>query len=211
MEYQEINFYLLIVFAGLLAYMTIHLIVRALNSKELRKNYYLSIAVFSGSYFICRVMLTINFLLGYDPHSVIYQWATFFVLVGFAGLMYSVEKFIYQKLKFIPTSFILLFAALVLIYPRTLDGTNLITYYSIIGGAFGILIPLLYLYVGSQAAGDVRKNAYYIAIGAIIFIVGKTMNTVMLQEAVPILWIMAPVLMMIGLIIFQYQILRKII
>jgi len=209
MEFQELNFYILIIFAVYLGILTTHLIIRASKSETRRKNYYFSIAIFSGFYLLCRIMLTINFLLMNDPHSIIYIWATFFVLIGFAGLMFSVEKFIFTKLKFIPTLFILIFASLVLIFPEY-NGTNMVTYWAIAGGAFGILIPFLYLYVGYKSAGEIRKISYIIAIGTLIFIIGKTMNTVMFQEEILILWVLAPILMIIGLMIFHYGIMKQV-
>lgn len=209
MEYQDLNFYLLIVFAVYLGILTIHLIIKALNSEKGRRNYYLSIAMFSGFYLVCRIMLTINYMLGYSPYSIIYRWATFFVLIGMFGFMYAVEKFIYNKLKFIPSVCILIFAALVLIIPEY-KRTNLVTYWSFIGGAFGILIPFLYLYVGSKSAGDVRKTSYILAIGTIIFVIGKSLNTVMLQEIILILYVIAPILMILGLIIFHYGLMKQV-
>jgi hypothetical protein len=198
------------IFGIYLAILTIHLIIKANKSEDRRQNFYLSIAVFSGAYLICRVMLTINYFQGGDPHSDLYIWATALVLVGFAGLMFSVEKFIYTKLKFIPTICILIFAALCIIFPRTSSGTNLVTYWSIFGGMFGILVPLLYLYVGFKSAGALRKNSFIIFWGTTLFVIGKTMNTVMFQEALPILYILAPIIMIIGLIIFHYGIMKPV-
>ncbi len=206
----DTNFFLMTIFGVYLAILTVHLIIKAMKSEDRRKNFYLSIAVFSGAYFICRIMLTINYFLGWDPHSDLYVWATAFVLVGFAGLMYSVEKFIFTKLKFIPTICTLIFAALCVIFPRTASGTNLVTYWSLAGGAFGILVPLLYLYVGFKSAGALRKNSFIIFWGTILFTIGKTMNTVMFQEALPILYPLAPILMLVGLLIFHYGIMKSV-
>jgi hypothetical protein len=124
--------------------------------------------------------------------------------------MFSVEKFIYPKLKFIPTIGILFFAALTLIFPRLSDGTNLVSYYTLAGGAFGLLVPLLYLYVGFKSAGALKKNSFIIAIGSILFIVGKVLNWGTLQESMAIFYLIAPVLLIVGLIIFHYGIMKPV-
>jgi hypothetical protein len=205
----EMNMIFMIIFGIYLGILTLHLIIKARSAEDRRKNFYLSVAVFSGAYFICRIMLTINYFLSWDKYSDLYVWATFSVLVGFAGLMYSVEKFIYPKLKFIPTIGILVFAALTVIYPRT-DGTNLVSYYTLAGGAFGLLVPLLYLYVGVKSAGALKKNSFIIAIGSLVFIAGKVLNWGTLQESINILYLVAPLLLIIGIIIFHYGIMKPV-
>ena len=206
---EAMNMVLMIIFGIYLGIITLHLIIKASKSEDRRKNFYFSIAVFSGAYFICRIMLTINYLIGWDRYSDLYVWATFFVLIGFAGLMFSVEKFIYTKLKFIPTIGILFFAVLTVIYPRT-DGTNLVSYYTLAGGAFGLLVPLLYLYVGFKSAGALKKSSFIIAIGSLIFIAGKVLNWGTLQESINLLYLVAPLLLIIGLMIFHYGIMKPV-
>ena len=205
---KDTNMLLMIIFGIYLGVLTFHLIVKAKQSEERRRIFFLSIAVFSGFYFITRILLTINYLAGWDKYSDLYVLATFFVLIGFAALIFSVEKFIFTRLKFLPTLCVLVFAALCLIYPRTASGTNMVTTWSIIGGAVGVLVPFLYLYVGLKSAGALRKNSLIIALGTILFMVGKVLNTGSLQEAVAVLYLIAPILMIIGLLIFHYGIIK---
>ena len=207
---KDTNMLLMIIFGIYLGVLTFHLIVKAKQSEERRRIFFLSIAVFSGFYFITRILLTINYLAGWDKYSDLYVLATFFVLIGFAALIFSVEKFIFTRLKFLPTLCVLVFAALCLIYPRTASGTNMVTTWSIIGGAVGVLVPFLYLYVGLKSAGALRKNSLIIALGTILFMVGKVLNTGSLQEAVAVLYLIAPILMIIGLLIFHYGIIKPV-
>jgi hypothetical protein len=190
------------IFTAELGIVTIHYLIMAYHSEEKRRTYHLSVSFFGGSYFICRIMLMINYILGLDPHSYVYIWATFFVLIGFASFMYSVEKFIYSKFKLVPTTIILILAALTLILPE-FNGINLVTLWAFVGGAFGILIPFLYLNLGMKSIGKLKKISNIIGSGTIIFMLGKGMNIVILQEIFPILFIIAPVLMIIGMIIFH--------
>ncbi len=202
MQYEDIYFNLFIVITIYLGVLTIHLIIKAIKAESERKFYYVSIAFFTGFYMLCRIILDINIASEGDPYSFLYQIATFFAMLGLFGLMVAVEKYIYQRLKFVPTICILIFTCLILIFP-TYNGTNLITYWATIGSLFAILIPLLYFHVGFKSTGEVRKKSLYMAVSLLVFLVGKGMNFNFLLDLFPILRIIVPILMIGGLILLH--------
>jgi hypothetical protein len=202
MQYEDIYFDLFIAITVYLGILTVHLIIKAIKAESERKFYYVGIAFFTGFYMICRIILEINIASEGDPYSFLYQIATFFAMLGLLGLMLAVEKYIYSRLKFIPSICIAIFTSLILILP-TYNGTNLITYWATGGSLFAILIPLLYFHVGFKSTGEVRRKSLYMAVSLLVFIVGKGMNFVFLLELFPVLRIIVPILMIVGLILLH--------
>ena len=147
MQYEDIYLYLFIVITIYLGIFTCHLIIKATKGEAEGRNYLYGIALFSGFYMISRIFLNIDLWLyratNYDDP--LYQWGSFFALLGFFAFMFAVEKYVYPRLKFIPSFFILISAALVLIFPKY-NTTNMISYWALFASAFALLIPFLYLF-----------------------------------------------------------------
>jgi len=200
--YQQISVIIFCVLSIYLGFLTIHLVSKAKKAEEERKYYFLSIAFFSALYMVCRILMVIDAIDEYPPLSPLYIYGSFFAVLGVVGLMFAVERYVYQKLKFLPTICIFIFSLLIILIPGDLT-TKLVTYWVIIGTAFAILIPILYLKVGFNSTGEIRKNSYYIAIGILIFLVGNGINAGVLTSAIEIFFILAPIAMMIGLVMLQ--------
>ncbi len=209
MQYEDIYLYLFIVITIYLGIFTCHLIIKAVKTEEEGRNYLYGIALFSGFYMISRIFLNIDLWLWGQTNTLdpLYQWGSFFALLGFFAFMFAVEKYVYQRLKFIPSIFILASAALVLIFPRY-DSINLITYWALIASAFALLIPFLYLKVGLNSMGEVRSKSLFLAFAIIVFVIGKGLNFAIFINALPILRIIVPSIMLCGLILFHIGIVR---
>ena len=199
--YQQISVILFCVLSVYLGFLTIHLVSKAKKAEEERKFYFLSIAFFSALYMVCRILMVIDAIDEYPKLSPLYIYGSFFAVLGVVGLMFAVERYVYQKLKYLPTICIFIFSLLIILIPG--DATSLVTYWVIIGTAFAILIPILYLKVGFNSTGEIRKNSYSIAIGILIFLVGNGINAGDLTTAIEIFFILAPIAMMIGLVMLQ--------
>ncbi|MHA1277874.1 MAG: hypothetical protein ACTSQI_08490 [Candidatus Helarchaeota archaeon] len=194
-------FFLVLIFY--LGFLTSHLVFKAKKAEEERQYYFYSFSLFSVLYMACRILLLID----YDPSSSemtdFYIFGSFFAVLGVVGLMFAVERYVYRKMKYIPTVCILIFASLILIIPEY-NGMRLVTIWVVVGTIFAILIPFLYLKVGLQSTGVIRRNSFLIAFGILIFLLGNGMNTGFLTVRFPILLIFAPVTMLIGLLIFEF-------
>ena len=201
-SYQQISVYLFCIFSCYLVILTFFLIYRAKRAEQERKYYFISIAFFTCLYTLCRVLLIIDLILQIPPLSPFYIYGSFCAILGVAGLMIAVEKFVYHKFKYIPSIGVLIFAALVVLVPGTSD-TKLVTYWVSMGTFFAILIPILYLKVGLKSVGEIRKNSFYIAFGILVFLIGNAMNMGLLTALYEIFFILAPITMLIGLILFQ--------
>ena len=200
--YQQISVIIFSVLSAYLGVFTIHLIFKAKKAEEERKYYFLSIGIFGILYMICRILLVIDAIDEYPPMSPLYIYGSFFAVLGVVGLMFAVEKYIYQKLKFIPTICVFIFSLLIVLVPGN-ETTKLVTIWVTIGTAFAIIIPILYLKVGLKSTGEIRKNSLFIAFGIIIFLVGNAINTGLLTAAIELFFIIAPITMIVGLILLQ--------
>ncbi|MHA1264174.1 MAG: hypothetical protein ACTSRS_02975 [Candidatus Helarchaeota archaeon] len=210
MQYEDGSIIIFIVLSVYLCFLTIYLIIKAHKTGDERKYYFLSIAFFSFFYLLCRILLIYNNFTVGASYNAIYIWGSFFAVIGVAGLMIAVEKYVYTKFKYLPTSFVIIFASLILLWPQAeglllwppYEGTNLVTYWVAIGTLFALLIPILYLKVGLRSSGEIRKNSFFIAFGIIIFLIGNAMNTKLITDIFPILLLLAPTTMLIGLVLF---------
>lgn len=202
MQYENLSTAFFILLTVYLGFLTGYLIIKAQKKEAERKFYFLSIALFAVFYMLCRILLIVNSIYGTDPYSLIYVIASFFAVLGIGGLMFAVEKYVYPKLKFIPTITVLVFASLILIVPSYND-LNLVTWWVAFGSASALIIPILYLKVGLKSSGQIRINSFDIAFGIIIFLVGNALNTKVLTDLFPLLLVLAPLTMLIGLLLFQ--------
>jgi hypothetical protein len=206
MQFEDVYLYLFIVITIYLGILTTHLLIKAIRNEEGR-NYYLSIAFFGGFYMVSRILLNIELV--YDSYT-LYQYGTFFAIFGLFGFMFAVERYVFQKLKYIPTILILISALLVLIYPfhGSPESLNLITYYGLVASVSAIFIPFLYLYVGLKSSGPVRSRSLFLAFAIAVFFIGKGLNFTSLLAAFPILRIIVPITMLCGLLLFHIGIMR---
>ncbi|HUX99590.1 MAG TPA: hypothetical protein VMV49_08560 [Candidatus Deferrimicrobium sp.] len=201
--YQQISVYLFSILIVCLGVLILYMALKAKKAEQERKYYFISIAIFAILYMVCRILLLIDYINPLPPLSPLYIWGSFFAVLGVAGLMFAVEKYVYQKLKFFPSICILIFSTLILLFPGDAT-TRFVTIWVSIGTAFAIIIPILYLKVGFNSSGEIRKNSLEIAFGILLFFIGNAMNTGFLTNIYEIFFILAPITMIIGLVLFQF-------
>lgn len=199
-----------------LAYMGLFFVHLMISTKKLdarMRNYYYGVMFFLVTFIACRIIFFINDtvitdLYGEDTptYDTLYILGNFFANIASFGVLVVVEKYVYTKLKFVPSIIILIASIMTLVLPKVGD-IWLTNYYSIVAAAMGVLIPFLYVTVALKITGKTRKKSLLLALGLIIFIFSVLTYIETLQEMVPILEYISPILLIIGLGIFHYGLL----
>jgi hypothetical protein len=114
----------------------------------------------------------------YPESPNIWFWKTGSVLgaLGVAVVIWTVDRKILQnKFKGILAIIMIATSIVQLLYPvATLDDFNLVSGFGIVGSLGAFLIPILFLWIGVKTPG-LRKIAFAIAIGAIVYTLGNTL------------------------------------
>jgi hypothetical protein len=77
--------------------------------------------------------------------------------------------------------------------------TGALTY--IIAPLYAIVIPAIYLYVAYQSAGVIRNSSFLLAVGFLVYYGGRVLHTLSLEWASVAAMILAPAIVIIGLLI----------
>ena len=177
------------------------------------RNYHYGVMFFLVTFIACRIIFLINDtvitdLYGEDtpPYDALYIWGNFFANIAAFGVLVVVEKYVYTKLKFIPSIIILIASIMTLILPKWGE-IWLTNVYSIVAAVMGALIPFLYIAVALKVTGKTRKKSFLLALGLIIFIFSVMTYIEALQDVMPILEYISPILLIIGLGVFHYGLL----
>ncbi|MHA1299764.1 MAG: hypothetical protein ACTSO9_10045 [Candidatus Helarchaeota archaeon] len=113
-----------------------------------------------------------------DPQiRLFWQLHMVIVFVGISALMIGVETQVYTKFHYIISAITLIVAPLIIILPY--DVAHMI--YLIPMGT-PIIIIIIYLYVGIQNPGSIRRNSFAIVIGWAVFILGITLNSTTVRQ-----------------------------
>lgn len=214
---EIIEFVLVLTFLLYICVFFVHLVWKTTKMEPEQRKYHYGIAVFLVLFLICRIFLMMNDLVAdffSNPalkQGIFYILGSFFAAVGVSVLMIVVEKYVYKKLRFVPSAIVILSAILMLVLPRLYLPTgpiNMVTNYSTIMGLMAIVIPILYLIVGYRATGKLRKRSFLIMIALIGFFIGNIMNTGTLRLFLPIIgMVVSPLTILISLIVFHYGLL----
>lgn len=162
--------------------------------------YYFGIAIYFIMFVISQALFIINelsFSEGEFPYDLIYILGNFLGNVGVGILMFVVERKVYNKLHYIPTIIIAIATILMLILYQ------LMIVFIIIDLIAATLIPIIYIRVAFQTTGKTRIKGILHGLGLIIFMVGILLNTYVIGP----IYIVAPLLELTGVIIFQYALL----
>lgn len=134
--------------------------------------------------------------------------------LGISALMIGVETQIFTKFHYVISAITLILSPILVLVPYDLAHTLYI-----LPMGTPIIIILIYIYVGIQNPGLVRKNSFAIVIGWLIFILGILLNsTTMRQLFFPNIFPFNPILTMLisykqydlpGLIFFLSMILNS--
>ncbi|MHA1378311.1 MAG: hypothetical protein ACTSRG_08005 [Candidatus Helarchaeota archaeon] len=120
--------------------------------------------------------LTTDWRLG-SSIRLFWQFHMVVVFVGISVLMIGVETQIYSKFHYLISAITLIFTPLIIIFPY--DIAHIIY---LIPMSTPIIIIIIYLYVGIQNSGAIRKNSFAIVIGWGVFILGITLNSTTVRQ-----------------------------
>ncbi len=108
-----------------------------------------------------------------DPSvQLFWQVHMFVVFLGISLLMIGVENQVFTKSHYFFSIISLVFAPLLVILPY--DLAHLIYFFPM---GTPIVIIIIYLYVGIQNPGSIRKNSFAIVVGWLVFVLGITLNS----------------------------------
>ncbi|MBD3337531.1 MAG: hypothetical protein GF353_00390 [Candidatus Lokiarchaeota archaeon] len=174
------------------------------------KYYYFGIATYMILFVISQTLFVINELLatpgfGSVPQRflLLYIVANFIGQLAIFGIILVVEKYVYNKLHYIPSVIVLITAFLILFLPQ-INNLSMIIVYILIGAIIGALVPIIYFVTGMKLSGKARNKSFIIGFGLLIFIIGILLNTYFLLELVQILAYVAPIIQLVGIAIFHY-------
>jgi len=182
------------------------LLVRKALSKEItrsQREYYLGMAFFILVHIIARCFYYFYDFIDQDP----LYWETG-ALIGIGSvifLLYAIERNVFTRTKFLITIISTINLILLIILPEGLKPII----QTINTGMIGVFIPLIYFYVAYKSTGSYRKDSLLIAIGILIFLAGQTahMRALFIPENI-FYFILSPLLMIVGGIIFIYALLK---
>ncbi len=209
---EPITLYITIIFFVYCTIFFFHILWKSRKIDWELKYYYFGIASYIILFVISQSMFVINELLYTggsgvpQEYYIIYIIANFIGQMAIFGIIVVVEKYVYNKMHYIPSVITLISAILILVLPRIND-VSLMIIYILIGAVVGALIPIIYFRTGFQVSGKPRNKSFIIGCGLIIFILGVLLNTYFLLELIPILAIIAPIVQFIGMAIFHYGLL----
>jgi hypothetical protein len=138
---------------------------------------------------------------GDQIYELIYIIANFISEIGLLILMFVVEKYIYSKLRFIPSLIILISAILEIIFHEYMF------IFTIILLIPSTLIPVIYFRVAFQTIGKARIRGYLHGTGLIIFMLGLLLNTFFMWQISLYFSIIGPLMEFAGVGIFHYALL----
>ncbi len=100
------------------------------------------------------------------PNILIWKWGVALSTIGFVVLLFFLDKKVLNlKLKGIPAYFVLGIIVLMLILPvNTLEDFVFVSSLGIVGGTSGIMVLVIFLYIGITIPG-LRRPAFWILAG----------------------------------------------
>ena len=204
MAIEEISKVLWFIFFGFSGLFGILLIRKALGPDLARpqREYYLGMSAFILVHLIARYFYYL-----YDFHGqaqLNWDLGASIGLIGIVFLLYAIERNVFTRSKFFFTIITIIFIILIFILPPEFKSIS----QTIIVSIIGLFIPLIYLYVAYKGSGDIRKNSLIVAIGILIFLIGQTAHSSTFFDLGFIYFIISPVCMLVGGIIFLYGLLR---
>ncbi|MFX1274146.1 MAG: hypothetical protein ACFFAT_03800 [Promethearchaeota archaeon] len=172
--------------------------------EEQLKYYYYGIISFNflwtlGQFFW---LLMEQFSLGL-AYNIFYGLGNFFSYMAATILMFSVERYVFKKLKYIPTlllAFFTIFAVAVVQY----YGTFMQIVPTIGATALIFIIPIIYYKIAAETESKTRIKAILMGSSLIIFGFGVIFNTYFFQSLIPIMEYVAPIIQLVGAGIFNY-------
>ncbi len=170
-----------------------------------QREYWIGIAIFVFIHLIARI-----FYYFYDfihvGDELFWTWGAIFGIAGLTFLLYAIERNIFAQSRFFLTILSIISVILLIILPADFGSIVQIIILPIIACP----IPLIYFYIAAKSGEKVRRNSLLNGLGVFIFLAGQvTHGKFFFESWQPVYFIVAPVLMLIGSIIFFYGLIRK--
>ncbi len=208
-----IDIYLILLLTIALVYMAlfvVHLIIKTLKVEPIMRNYYVGVALFVIIFMAARIIFLVNDVVYLNSddlltYNILYLLGNFLAILATLMIMLVVEKNVYKKLHYVPSIIILICAIMIPIFPGPENAY--VIFYAIISALMAALIPFLYIAVGLKVTGEPRTRSFILGTGLIIFIVAVLFYSDMMQEAIPALSYVSPIMMMGGIGLYHYGLL----
>ncbi len=153
----------------------------------------------------------------FDPNTYylvpgVYYWklGSFTSLLGYAIFIFVVDKKLLNfKLKGTVTYLILILAVIQLAYPvNNAQDFQFVSVLTMVGNIVGVLIPIIFIYIGVKSPSDYSKAAYTIAIGVILYAIGANIVVeaivALFGDLRIVLYFLSLLFKISGLVIFSY-------
>jgi len=172
--------------------------------EEQLKYYYYGVILFNFLWTLGQLFWLImeQFPVGLT-YDIYYGLGNFFSYIAATVLMFVVERYVYKKLKYIPTFLLCVF---------TIFAVSSVQYYGTfmqivptVGSTILIfIIPLIYFNVATETEGKTRIKAILMGSSLFIFGFGVIFNTYFFQSLIPIMEYVAPIIQLVGAGVFNY-------
>ncbi|MHA1819637.1 MAG: hypothetical protein ACTSU2_03005 [Promethearchaeota archaeon] len=212
--YLKIDFYLWIIVLLTNFFFMYKMIIRFKNPEtELFGKYFKGVFSFFLIHGISRIFYFVYDYFVIDQH-IFYEIGVLFGILSITAFIYYIESTIFTKSKhglfiFGVIGSIVSLSSIIfsLLGQDTVILSEYTQYFTV--PILGIVIPLIYLYTAIITTGRVRANSIIIMFGIIVFILGQMAHTpTAVQLLGDFLKIASPVLMLVGILIFYYGLVR---
>jgi hypothetical protein len=207
MGLAEISITLWFIFFGFSVLFGLTMCKKALNPdiERTQREYWIGIAIFVFIHLIARILYYLYDFI-YVGGELFWTWGAIFGIAGLTFLLYAIERNIFTQSKFILTILAIISVLLLIILPADIGSIIQIIILPIIACP----IPLIYFYIAAKSTEKIRRNSLLNGLGVLIFLAGQvTHGKFFFESWQPVYFIVAPVLMLIGSIIFFYGLVRK--
>ncbi|MBD3188791.1 hypothetical protein GF325_18325 [Candidatus Bathyarchaeota archaeon] len=226
-EGYELVFILTLVIIGVKLVMTVFLAVKLLKRKKKEASqststgFLSSVLLLMACWLVSRIFYMIfDFFLTefYEarypltPNIWFWKVASLVAAIGIGTVVLTIDRKILDN-KFKGVFGIIIYAGAIVqfIYPvNTLDDFYLVSTIGVIAGLGALLVPIMFLWIGAKAPG-LRKIAWSVAAGGIIYVLGNSMvNTLFLDLFTSIglpadfTYVFSTSLKVIGLLLLTY-------
>ena len=175
---------------------------------------------FDGGLFVSRIIFTIFDFQLTDfnrrfPDMFLWKIAFLVATITLVYMIWILDKVVIEnKLKGIPAIILIILAIFIFVYPvNTVVDFQILSAICAVANLVSILIPGVFIYVGKNSSGDIRKNAYFISLGMLVYALSMLLVNEALISAVNaafgfdssiLFWIISMTGKCIGLTIFTH-------
>lgn len=213
---------LIIIKCSLVVFLSKKVVDKKRNKIEAGVKFLTATAVLMAGLFVSRIIFTIfDFQLTdfdstkYPEHVLLWKIAFLVATITLVYMIWILDKVVIEnKLKGIPAIILIILAIFIFVYPvNTVVDFQILSAICAVANLVSILIPGVFIYVGKNSSGDIRKNAYFISLGMLVYALSMLLVNEALISAVNaafgfdssiLFWIISMTGKCIGLTIFTH-------